>query len=315
VTDLAALLAAALGRPLMPGERLAIAVSGGPDSVALLLLAAHAFAGRIAAVTVDHRLRAAAAAEAAGVAALCQTSGIPHTTLRWDGPWPVANIQAEARLARYALLRDWCAATGHGLLLTAHHADDQAETLLMRLARGSGAGLAGIRAQRPLGAGVTLVRPLLGVRRTELAAIVAHAGITPVTDPANDDPHYDRTHARRLLAATGWIDALQVAASAAHLGEAQAAIDWAADRAWAGRASVDDHGLSLDIAGLPTAIARGMVARAIGHFAPDARPRGAQISRFMARLGEGGTATLAGVRGRGGGIWRFTMAPARRKNG
>lgn len=315
MTDLAALLDAALGRPFAPGERLAIAVSGGPDSTALLLLAAHAFAGRIAAVTVDHGLRADAAAEAASVAALCRARGIPHATLRWDGPWPAANIQAEARLARYALLRDWCATTGHGLLLTAHHADDQAETLLMRLARGSGTGLAGIRAQRPLGTGVTLVRPLLGVRRAALAAVVARAGITPVTDPANDDPKYDRTHARRLLAATDWIDAVQVAASAAHLGEAQMALDWAAERAWAGRVSADDSGLSLDIAGLPTAIARRLVARVIGHFAPNARPRGAQITRLMARLGIGGTATLAGVRGRGGHIWRFTSAPPRRKIG
>ena len=310
--DFAALLGTALGRPVAPAEHIAIAVSGGPDSVALLLLANAAFPGRIVALTVDHGLRAEAAAEAAGVAALCTARGIPHATLHWAGAKPVANVQAEARRARYALLRDWCATARIGLLLTGHHADDQAETLLMRLARGSGAGLAGIRALRPLGAGVLLVRPLLGIRRADLGAIVAQAGIVPVADPTNDDPHYDRTHARRLLANTGWIDAAQVAASAVHLAEAEAAIDWAADRAWAGRVRIEAAGLIVDAAGLPAALVRRLVARAIGHFAPDARPRGAEITRLMARLGSGGTATLAGVRAHGGEPWRFNLAPPRR---
>ena len=238
--DLAEFLGAALGRLVAPTERLAVAVSGGPDSIALLLLAQAAFPGRVQALTVDHGLRAAAAAEAAFVASLCTARGIPHQTLPWTGPKPAANRQAEARNARYALLRDACAAAGIGVLATAHHADDQAETLLMRLARGSGGGLAGIRMHRPLGAGVTLVRPLLGVRRAALAAIVAEVGIVPVTDPTNDDPHYDRTHARRLLASTPWLDAARLADSAAHLAEAEAALDWAADRAWAGRAEAGD---------------------------------------------------------------------------
>jgi tRNA(Ile)-lysidine synthase len=313
--DLAALLGTALGRPLDTGERLAVAVSGGPDSVALLLLAQAAYPGRVLALTVDHGLRPAAAAEAAEVAALCAARGVPHATLPWVGAKPVANLQAEARRVRYALMRDACVAAGIGVLITAHHADDQAETLLMRLARGSGAGLAGIRVQRSLGAGVVLVRPLLAMRRSLLAAIVADAGIVPVVDPTNDDPHYDRTHARRLLATASWIDAAQLAASAAHLAETEVALDWVTERAWAGRASVDDAGLSLDAVGLPATLVRRLVVRAIAHFVPDAAPRGADITRLIGCLDSGGAATLAGVKGHGGRLWRFTLAPPRRQIG
>ena len=313
--DLSVLLGGALGRAVAADERLAVAVSGGPDSVALLLIAHTAFSGRVLALTVDHGLRPEAAAEAAFVASLCTARGIPHRVLHWTGAKRVANLQAEARDARYTLLRDACAATGIGLLLTAHHADDQAETLLMRLARGSGAGLAGIRVQRPLGAGVTLVRPLLGVRRAVLAAIVAAAGILPVIDPGNDDPHYDRTHARRLLATTPWLDAASLAASAAHLAEAEAALAWTMERAWAGRAETENAEVRLDVTGLPALLVRRMVTRAIGHLAPSARPRGGEISRLIARLDSGEPATLAGVKARGGTVWRFTLAPPRRQIG
>jgi tRNA(Ile)-lysidine synthase len=307
--DLAEPLGAALGRAVAPTERLAVAVSGGPDSVALLLMAHSAFPGRVLALTVDHGLRPRAAAEAAFVASLCAARAIPHRVLHWTGARPAANLQAQARDARYALLRDACAAAGVGVLITAHHADDQAETLLMRLARSSGAGLAGIRVHRPLGAGVTLVRPLLGVRRAVLAAVVADAGIAAVVDPTNDDPHYDRTHARRLLATTPWLDAASLAASAAHLAEAEAALGWATDRAWAGRAEIGKAEVTLDAAGLPQALVRRLVARAIGQLVPSARPRGAEITRLMARLDTGDSGTLAGVKARGGTVWHFTLAP------
>ncbi len=309
--DFAASLAAALGRPLATGERLAVAVSGGPDSLALLALASAALPGRIMALTVDHRLRAAAAAEAAEVALLCTGLGVPHRTLAWTGAKPGAGLQAAARAARYRLLRDACADAGITILATAHHADDQAETLLMRLARGGGsAGLAGIRACRDLG-GVMLVRPLLGERRSALAAIVAARGWTALDDPANHDPRHARTRARTLLAATPWLDPARAAATAAHLAAAEAALAWTADRAWAGRATLAADAIALDLAGLPADLVRRLVARAIAELAPGAAPRGPDLARLIARLAAGGSGTLAGVRGRGGNLWRFTPAPPR----
>ncbi len=325
--DLNAALAAALGRPPAPDEHLAIAVSGGPDSLALLTLAAAAFPARITAVTVDHGLRAAAATEAADVAAGCRARGLPHVILRREGPPFTANVQAQARAARYGLLADWCRQHGHGLLLTAHHADDQAETLLMRLARRSGSdGLAGIRRSRDLG-GVLLVRPLLGTRKAELVAIAAAAGWQAVDDPSNHDARHDRTAVRALLAANPALDVAALAASAAHLAGEADALAWAADLAWGSRVTKDDGALLIDGHGLPAALLHRLLARAVTQLSGHA-PRGADVARLAQRLGGRQAATLAGVRarpvlsGRGGRgiapVWRLDVAPARRdgrKNG
>jgi tRNA(Ile)-lysidine synthase len=313
--DLAALLAAALGRPLGAAERVAVAVSGGPDSVALLLLAAETWPGRVIALTVDHRLRPAGAAEAADVARQCAVAGIPHATLAWEQPASGPGLQAAARAARYELLANGCAAAGIGVLMTAHHRDDQAETLLMRLARGSGStGLAGIRPCRDLGQGVMLVRPLLGVPRAMLADIAAASGWALVDDPSNRDPAYARTAARALLAATPWLDAARLADSAAHVAADSAALHWVADHAWAGRATVAGENVALDAGGLPAALVRRLVARAILAVSPTAKLRGPALARLIAALDAGRTATLAGVRGRGGALWRFDPAPKRREN-
>jgi tRNA(Ile)-lysidine synthase len=305
-------LHALVGRPLGDAEPLAVAVSGGADSLALLLLAHDAFGDRVRAVTVDHAMRAESAGEAAQVAAICARLGVAHATLRWEGPKPEGNVQAAARAARYRLMADWCAAQGIALLATAHHVDDQAETLLMRLARGAGVGgLAGVRAVRPLTPAVTLVRPLLDARRAELAEIVAAAGLTAADDPSNRDPRYDRTRARRWLAAQDELDAAPLAASAAHLAEAEAALAWTADLAWAGRAVATPARIALDAGELPRELQRRLVRRALQ--ALGARePRGPDIDRLLDRLAAGRDAALGGISARAGNIWQFSVAPPRR---
>ncbi len=307
--DLAELTAAALGRPLRADERLAVATSGGPDSLALLTLAVAAFPGRVTALTVDHGLRAGSAAEAASVAAQCAARSIAHVTLVRDGPALSANIQAQARAARYRLMADWCAVHGVGLLLTAHHADDQAETLLMRLNRGSGsAGLAGIRSARPLRPGLVLVRPLLGQRKARLAAIAAAAGWAVVADPANHDPRHDRTAMRALLAAAPGLDAHALAVSAGHLAAEAEALDWAAARAWDGRVTTAGTALLIDAQALPAALVQRLLARAVTQLSGQAA-RGGDIARLAARLGVGKAGTVAGVMARPGAIWRLSLAP------
>lgn len=301
-----------LGRPLGAVETIAVAVSGGCDSVALLLLAHEAFGGRVRAVTVDHGLRAESAAESRHVASICERLGVPHVVLRWEGAKPAASLQAAARAARYRLMAAWCAESDVAWLATAHQADDVAETLLMRLARGSGlGGLAQMRAVRVLAPGVTLLRPLLGVRRAELAALAAP--FNPIADPSNENPRFDRTQARALLRDSGWLAAERVAASAAHLREVETAVEWVVEQAWRGRAATDRAGVGLDAGGLPDEIVRRLVLRALRALSPEAEPRGAEVERAVAALRAGRGGTLAGVRFRAEeGLWRFSVAPARR---
>ena len=182
--QLVARFAADLDALVAPGSKVGVAVSGGPDSLALLLLASAARPGLVEAATVDHALRAESRAEAEMVAALCERIAVPHEILKLE--WKRAadrNLQARAREARYQMLGDWSLKRRLTAVATAHHLDDQAETLLMRLARGAGVGgLGATRARRPLVKGVKLVRPLLGWRKAELAALVAEAGVKPVDD-------------------------------------------------------------------------------------------------------------------------------------
>lgn len=289
-----------LARLLRSDEvRLGLAVSGGPDSMALLHLAAAAFPGRIEAATVDHRLRPEAAAEAELVARACAALGVVHSTLRVTVS-DEASVQAAARRARYQALADWARNHDLGALLTAHHADDQAETLLMRLARGAGlSGLSGIRERRDL-AGVLLVRPLLGWRRADLAAIVAD--IDTVADPSNVDPHYDRTHARILLATVGdQLDPLRLAAAAAHLADADAALDWLAGEGIRSRVERLGEGrAAVDLEGLPREAQRRILARLIGD--ADSPVDGPTLETAMARLDAGLNASVG----------RLILSPGRR---
>ncbi len=160
-------------RLIAPDKRLGIAVSGGPDSLALLLLAAAARPGAIEAATVDHGLRPDSRAEAQMVAAVCARIGVPHAILTADWPEPPATaVQERARELRYRLLAAWLAERSLAALATAHHADDQAETVVMRLNRGSGVrGLAGMRPAATVpGSQFPLLRPLLGWRRSRARA-------------------------------------------------------------------------------------------------------------------------------------------------
>jgi tRNA(Ile)-lysidine synthase len=195
--------AESLLKVLAPHRHVLLAVSGGPDSMALLLLAArHAGAAvKLSVATVDHGLRAEAVLEADAVARLSRSLGLDHRVLRWDGPKPTARIQEKAREARYALLAAHAAAIGATAVATAHHADDQAETVLLRMVRGSGpAGLAAMRPDAPLAA-VRLLRPLLDVGKVRLVATIRAAGLPFADDPSNADPRFARARLRALEAA------------------------------------------------------------------------------------------------------------------
>ncbi len=188
--------------PLSAARGVLLAVSGGPDSVALMLLAA-AWARpgtpKLAVATVDHGLREGSRGEAEAVAAWAQSLGLPHQILSWDGEKPKTRIQERARAARYDLLFRHARALGADHVLTAHHADDQAETILFRLLRGSGvAGLAGMPVAARHGEIVHL-RPLLAYPKAALVELCEARGQAYFRDPSNEDLGFARTRLRRLL--------------------------------------------------------------------------------------------------------------------
>jgi len=189
--------------PLLRAGRVLLAISGGPDSTALLKLAADWRAAdparpQIFAATIDHGLRPESQAEALDVAALAQRLGIPHAILVWEGEKPTSRLQEKARAARYRLLVAHAREIGADCIVTAHHADDQAETVLMRMARGSGiAGLAGMRPVAILD-GLSLVRPLLDIPKSGLVAFCHAQGLAFAEDASNINPRYARVRFRLL---------------------------------------------------------------------------------------------------------------------
>jgi tRNA(Ile)-lysidine synthase len=294
-------------------DRLLLAVSGGPDSLAMLLLAHAATPHRIACATVDHGLRAAGAGEAVMVAEICAGRAIPHATLHPDPPLkPGGNVQARARTARYDALTAHASATGCAVILTAHHADDQAETLLMRASRGSGVdGLAGVRA-----AGhwrdTPVLRPLLGWRRAELVALVEAAGLAAADDPSNRDPAHDRPRIRALIAGSADLDPVGLARSAGALADASDALRWTVAKLAADRIGENDLAITVDPAGLPREYRRRLLAEALARI-DEAAPRGPALDRLLEALERGEGGTLGGAHAQGGGaLWRIVPAPPRR---
>jgi tRNA(Ile)-lysidine synthase len=296
--------------PFEARPRIAVAVSGGGDSMALALLAAEWGRSRGAAVvalTVDHGLRPEAAAEARRVGRWLKARGIAHRILRWQPPAALrGGLQAAARAARYRLATEWCRRHGALHLALAHHREDQAETFLLRLARGSG--LDGLAAMAAIAErdGVRLVRPLLAVGRARLRATLAERGQPWLEDPSNENPAHARVRMRRLLpvlAAAG-LDAAQLAAASAHLGRARAALDDQVATLLAVAAVVFPAGyIRLDPAPLRTAPAE-VALRALARClltvgGADYAPRLARLARLHDAIRAdrlGGGATLGGCR-------------------
>ncbi len=203
--DLALSFVADLER-LAPSLPLALAVSGGSDSLALLQLTADWAAAtqvdtsQIHVLTVDHGLRAEALAEAKLAGEHARAAGFTHTILPWMASAPGARLQERARDARYALMGNWCRLNKVANLLAGHTEDDQLETVGMRLLKGSGTrGLAGMPVERNLGGGVRLLRPLLSFKRHDLQSYLMLHGLEWVSDPSNRDSKFERVRMRDAL--------------------------------------------------------------------------------------------------------------------
>ncbi|WP_234029114.1 tRNA lysidine(34) synthetase TilS [Aurantiacibacter spongiae] len=317
----------ALDRLGAEGKRIGLAVSGGPDSMAMLLLACEAMPGMFEVATVDHGLRPESADECALVVRACAGRGVPCEVLRVDvGD---GNVQAGAREARYAALSEWAIRRDLAVLATAHHADDQAETLLMRLGRGSGvAGLAGVREARSIADGaVLLIRPLLHFRREELHSVLREAGQEAASDPSNADERYDRARIRRALAAAPWLDPLAVAKSAQLLAEADEALAFVAETHWqshsfregegdGGEQGEREGGALLVRLHAARLVRLRLIARALAEFG--GRARGGAVAELDTAIVAGNRANLAGVVAErveraGGAYLRFTPEPPRRR--
>jgi tRNA(Ile)-lysidine synthase len=303
-----------------PQTPIGVAVSGGPDSLALLLLAAQARPLQVEAATVDHALRPESRGEAEMVQQVCERLGVPHRilTAKWPAK-PDSGLQERARIIRYRLLGQWARERGLPALLTAHHLDDQVETFLMRLSRGAGVrGLASMRRLgRAPGAPVAVVRPLLGWRHSELVAVCKDAELEPAADPTNEDPQFERARIRKAIAEADWVDAEAVARSAAHLAEADGALQWATASEWKRSVTQSRDEILYRPSDAPSEIVRRIIRRAILMLATEGggELRGRELDQVKRALASGRRATLRGVLCSGGSEWRFARAPARRQKG
>lgn len=286
-----------------------LAVSGGPDSLALMWLAvrwrqALKAGPNLVAVTVDHGLRTEAAKEARDVKQLAKSLGIEHRTLRWTGPKPKTGLPAAAREARYRLLMRAARNYGASHVFTAHTQDDQAETFIMRMSRGSGiAGLAAM-ARETGRDGVILARPLLDVPKAQLVASLAKAGIEFADDPTNHDPRFTRPRLRALmpaLAAEG-VDARSLSRLTARLARANAALEAMTDGAERYLQGMNGSQAGVDFvtfAAMSDEIRVRLLLRAInriGHEGPAELGKVEALLQAMDDAARGKTAAKKGVR-------------------
>ena len=295
---------------------LILAVSGGSDSTALLVLAARwakrlVHAPKLVAVTIDHRLRAEAAHEAAAVERLARRLGVSHRTMRWKGRKPKSGLQEAARIARYRLLAQAAARTGYTHILTAHTLDDQAETVLFRLARGSGLiGLGGMAYASPLPVGVEniafLVRPLLHLPKARLLATLRAAGVAFSEDPSNQDPRFTRVRLRTLMPrlALEGLDARALVRLATRMRRADATIEFAVDaatnalapRPWPAGGPIAIE--AVRFANLPAEVALRLLGRAVAHAGNEGPVELAKLESLydaMRQVGSRLRRTLAGA--------------------
>jgi tRNA(Ile)-lysidine synthase len=328
---------------------LVLAVSGGPDSVALMWLVARwrkslVHGPRLIVITVDHGLRKEAAREAREVKRLARSLDLPHRTMRWTGVKPKTGLPAAARDARYRLLTEAAHAVGATHVLTAHTRDDQAETLLMRLLRGSGITGLSAMARVTEREGITLARPLLDVPKSQLIATLKRANIAFADDPTNRDAAFTRPRLRALLpqlAAEGG-NVRNLARLAARFARANAAVDVLADGAERFLALRDRDRLPFDagvrsfeasaFAALPEEVRLRLLMRAIDAIGHEGPAELGKVEALLAVLDRGiadgagrrtgGTArprlrqTLAGALiSLSGGRILIEPAPARRHRG
>jgi tRNA(Ile)-lysidine synthase len=287
-----------------------LAVSGGPDSMALMylvkrwLIAGSRMAPAVWVATVDHRLRPESAMEAAFVAHHAKELGFSHMTLVWEAAKPGPGLQARARKARYDLMATYCVSNGISAMITAHTEDDRAETLLMRLRRGSG--LDGLAAISEVGSwnGVAVIRPLLSLSKARLAAFLRAGAIPSIHDPSNADPAFERVrirHAMRALRGAG-LGAKALARSAARLARSRAALDTLTDEFLSEHLRVAPLGQgSLDrdaLLNLPADLQLRVLARALALIAGKTEaPRMAKLEALIGNLLlEGARTVFAGCR-------------------
>lgn len=286
-----------------PPDRIGVAVSGGGDSVALLsVMAKYAAQTRVElhVITIDHGLRKEFAQEAAIVTDLCLTLGLQHHVEYWSGWDGAGNLQAEARAGRYAVMTDWAYANRIDHIVLAHTADDQAETVLMRLARSSGVDGLSAMAERTVNRGITWVRPFLHVRRKTLRLYLQASGLTWAEDPSNEDHAFERVRIRdalTLLETLGVsVDVLVDVAD--HMRQAREALDW--QTFLIARDLVDIQAGAVVITfnrfrAQPAEIKRRLLVHALKWVAgSDYAPRRDAVARTLTAISDSKAMTLAG---------------------